>query len=82
MNIAPEFKDQARIAPDDDGCAARDMAKQAIVIRFGIAGSIIAAAIGYLIERDATGGAAGFADAIVCPALFIAVYQSFAQRGG
>ena len=80
MNIAPEFNEQARSVTHDGGRAARDTADQVIANWFGVAGSIIAAALGYLIEWRATAGATGFAGAMICPLIFIAVYQVLAQR--
>ena len=79
VNIAPEYKEQAHTATHQSGCVAREAVERAIASRFGIAGSIIAAAIGYLIEWRATGGATGFAGAMICPLIFIAVYQQLAQ---
>ena len=80
LNITSKFNEQARTTAHNGACAARRTTDRLIVIRFGIAGAIIAAAIGYLIEWRATGGATGFAGAVVCPVFFIAAYQRLAQR--
>ena len=50
---------------------------QSIVGTIGIAGVGLAAIVGYLVEVAATGGAAGFAGALVCPLIFSALYRSF-----
>ena len=80
VNIAPECNEQAPSMTHDGGRAARDTADQVIANWFGVAGSIIATAVGYLIEWRASGGATGFAGAMICPLIFIAVYQQLAQR--
>ena len=77
--LNPGLQDQfAKSDPAERGTPqATDQVARTIVATVGIAGAILAAIVGYLIESAAMGGTAGFAGALVCPLVFSALYRSF-----
>lgn len=77
LNLAGDETDVAGDAAPCAGPTSDEQAARTIAAAVGMAGVVVAAVVGYLIESAATGGAAGLAGAVVCPLVFSALYRSF-----